>query len=91
MIKEEIDMKMMIDILKTVLVATGEYEARYHKAPVLFVNRSFYECLVANTEHIHFGLDNLSLCGYPVKVVFDDSDEIHFWVGEQKTIYEEEN
>ena len=86
-------MKMMIDILKTVLVATGEYEARYHKTPVLFINKSFLEYIRANMgNYFHVNLeDDMSLCGYSVKLVFDGSDEMRFWIGEEKTIYEEEN
>ena len=85
-------MKKMIDILKTVLVATGEYEVRYHKTPVLFINRSFLEYIRANMgNYFHSNLDNMSLCGYSAKLVLDDSDEMHFWVGEEKTIYGEEN
>ena len=85
-------MKMMIDILETVFVATGEYEARYHKPPVLFINRSFLEYIRANMgNYFHVNLDSMTLCGYPVKLVLDGSDEMHFWVGEEKTIYGEEN
>jgi hypothetical protein len=31
------------------------------------------------------------LYGCPAKLVYDDSDEIHFWIGEQKPIYGKEN
>ena len=84
-------MKTMIDILKTVLVATGEYEARYHKTPVLFINKAFYGYMMTNMVNIRVNLDSMSLCGYSAKLVFDGSDEMHFWVGEEKTIYGEEN
>jgi hypothetical protein len=33
----------------------------------------------------------MSLYGHPVKLVIDDSNEMHFWIGEQKLIYEREN
>lgn len=81
----------MIDLMKTVFVATDEYEMQYGKHPVLFINRAFYNALTADVElrdnHLYMGLDKMSLCGYPVKLVLDDSDEMHFWIGEQKLIY----
>jgi hypothetical protein len=85
----------MIDILQTVFTATDEYEMRYGKHPVLFINRSFYNALMAEMElfrdHLRISLDKMLLCGYPVKLVIDDSDEMHFWIGEQKPIYGKEN
>lgn len=85
----------MIDILQTVFAATDEYEMRYGKRPVLFINRPFYNALMAEMElfrdHLRIKLDKMLLCGYPVKLVHDDSDEMHFWIGEQKPIYGKEN
>ena len=85
----------MIDILQTVYTAADEYEMRYGKHPVLFINRLFYNVLMAEMElfrdHLYIKLDKMSLCGYPVKLVHDDSDEMHFWIGEQKPIYGKEN
>ena len=85
----------MINIMQTVFAATDEYEMRYGKHPVLFINRPFYNYLMADLEvrrdHIHIGLDNMLLCGYHVKLVQDDSNEMHFWIGEQKPIYGKEN
>ena len=81
----------MIDIMKTVFVAADEYEMRYGKHPVLFINRPLYNALMVDSglfrDGLYFGLDNMFLCGYPVKLVHDDSSEIHFWIGEQKPIY----
>ena len=80
----------MIDIMRTVFVAADEYEM-HGKNPVLFINKPLYNALMANRELIrdalYIGLDNMFLCGYPVKLVQDDSNEMHFWVGEQKPIY----
>jgi hypothetical protein len=42
-------------------------------------------------DALYFGLDNMFLYGYPVKLVHDDSREMHFWIGEQKPIYGKEN
>ena len=85
----------MIDLMKTVFVATDEYEMRYRKHPVLFINKPFYNALMVGgglfRDDLYLGLDNMSLCGYPVKLVLDDSNEMHFWIGEQKPIYEKEN
>jgi hypothetical protein len=85
----------MIDIMKTVFVAADEYEMRYGKQPVLFINKPLYNALMADRELFIDGLcltlDNMLLYGYPVKLVHDDSDEMHFWIGEQKPIYGEEN
>ena len=85
----------MIDIMRTVFAATDEYEMRYGKHPVLFINRPFYKALMADIELrrdcSYMGLDNMLLCGYPAKLVYDDSDEMHFWIGEQKPIYGKEN
>lgn len=85
----------MIDIMKTVLVAADEYEMRYNKHPVLFINRPFYNHLMADLElrrdYLYMGYGNMYLCGYPVKLVLDDSNEMHFWIGEQKSIYGKEN
>lgn len=81
----------MIDILKTVYAATDEYEMRYGKHPTLFINKPFYNALMVETklyrDQLYIGLDNMLLCGYPVKLVIDDSKEMHFWVGEQRPIY----
>lgn len=89
-------MKKNIDVLKTVLVAADEYEMKFGKHPVLFINESFYGALINEKEirRDHLMMiwpRNVALCGYPVKLVPDGSDEMHFWVGEEKTIYEEEN
>jgi hypothetical protein len=84
----------MIDIMKTVFVAADEYEMRYKKQPVLFINRPLYNKLMVDRDlrdSLCFGLDNMSLYGYPVKLVHDDSSEMHFWIGEQKPIYGKEN
>lgn len=85
----------MIDIMKTVFAATDEYEMRYGKHPVLFINRPLYNALMADIElrrdNLYVGYGNMLLCGYPVKLVLDDSNEMHFWIGEQKPIYGEEN
>jgi hypothetical protein len=84
----------MIDIMKTVFVAADEYEILYNKHPVLFINRSLYNALMVDRDlrdDLYFGLDNMSLYGYPVKLVHDDSREMHFWIGEQKPIYGKEN
>ena len=85
----------MIDIMKTVFVAADEYEMQYGKHPVLFINRPFYNALMAEMglfgDHLCIGLDKMSLCGYPAKLVHDDSSEMHFWIGEQKPIYGKEN
>lgn len=85
----------MIDIMRTILASTDEYEMRYGKHPVLFINRAFYKYLMTNELDIRyylcFGLDKMTLCGYPAKLVQDDSDEMHFWIGEQKPIYGKEN
>lgn len=85
----------MIDIMKTVFVAADEYEMRYGKHPVLFINRPLYNALMVDRElfrdGLYLGLDNMSLYGYPVKLVHDDSREMHFWIGEQKPIYGKEN
>lgn len=84
----------MIDIMKTVFVAADEYEMLYNKHPTLFINKPLYTYLMANRDlrdGFYIGYDNMSLCGYPVKLVLDDSDEIHFWIGEQKPIYWKEN
>lgn len=80
----------MIDIMKTVFVAADEYEMRYNKHPVLFINRPLYNALMVDRDlrdSIYFSLDNMSLYGYPVKLVYDDSREMNFWIGEQKPIY----
>lgn len=80
----------MIDIMKTVFVAADEYEMRYGKQPVLFINRPLYNALMVDRDlrdSVYFSLSNMSLCGYPVKLVHDDSSEMHFWIGEQKPIY----
>ena len=83
----------MIDIIRTVFATTYEYERRYGKRPVLFINRPFDNALMADMEIrrncLHTGLDNMILCGYPAKLVLDDSNEMHFWIGEQKPIYGE--
>lgn len=84
----------MIDIMKTVFVAADEYEMLYKKQPVLFINRPLYNELMADRDlmdNIYFSLSNMSLYGYPVKLVHDDSSEMHFWIGEQKPIYGKEN
>ncbi len=84
----------MIDIMRTVFAATDEYEMRYGKHPVLFINRPLYNALMADRDlrdGFYVGYGNMLLRGYPVKLVLDDSDEMHFWVGEQKPIYGEEN
>ena len=85
----------MIDIIKMVFVAVDEYEMRYGKQPVLFINRPLYKAIMCDTasfrDCLNFGFDNMWLCGYPVKLVLDDSDEMHFWIGEQKPIYGKEN
>lgn len=84
----------MIDIMKTVFVAADEYEMRYNKHPVLFINRPLYNALMVDRDFrddLYFGFDNMLLCGYPVKLVQDDSKEMHFWIGEQKYIYGKEN
>jgi hypothetical protein len=84
----------MIDIMKTVFVAADEYEMRYGKHPVLFINRLLYNALMVDRDlrdDLYFSLDNMSLYGYPVKLVHDDSREMHFWIGEQKPIYGKEN
>ena len=85
----------MIDIMKTVFIAADEYEMRYGKHPVLFINRPLYNALMADRElfrdSLYLGLDNMLLYGYPVKLVHDDSSEMHFWIGEQKPIYGKEN
>ena len=80
----------MIDIMKTVFVAADEYEMRYGKHPVLFINRPLYNKLMVDRDlrdSLYFSLSNMSLYGYPVKLVHDDSSEMHFWIGEQKPIY----
>lgn len=80
----------MIDIMKTVFVAADEYEMRYRKHPVLFINRPLYNALMVNIDlrdDLCLGLDKMSLYGYPVKLVHDDGREMHFWIGEQKSIY----
>lgn len=80
----------MIDIMKTVFVAADEYEMQYRKHPVLFINRPLYNALMVDRDlrdDLYFSLDNMSLYGYPVKLVHDDSREMHFWIGEQKLIY----
>lgn len=85
----------MIDIMRTVFVAADEYEMRYGKQPVLFINKSLYGNIMADRELLrdcsYMGYNNMWLCGYPVKLVIDDSDEMHFWIGEQKPIYGKEN
>ena len=84
----------MIDIMKTVFVAADEYEMRYRKHPVLFINRPLYNALMVNIDlrdDLYLDIDKMSLYGYPVKLVYDDSDEMHFWIGEQKPIYGKEN
>ena len=85
----------MIDIMRTILAATDEYEMLYGKHPVLFVNRPLYNTLMADRELFRDGLylsrDCMLLYGYSVKLVYDDSDEMHFWIGEQKPIYGKEN
>ena len=84
----------MIDIMRTILAATDEYEMRYGKHPVLFINRPLYNTLIADRElrdGLYFGLGNMLLYGCPAKLVYDDSDEMHFWIGEQKLIYGKEN
>lgn len=40
----------MIDIMKTVFVAAYEYEMRYRKHPVLFINRPLYNALMVNID-----------------------------------------
>ena len=40
----------MIDIMKTVFVAADEYEMRYRKPPVLFINRPLYKALMVDRE-----------------------------------------
>ena len=85
----------MIDIMRTILAATDEYEMRYGKHPVLFINRVLYHTLMADKDlfrdGLYLGIDNMLIYGYPVKLVYDDSDEMHFWIGEQKLIYGKEN
>lgn len=85
----------MIDIMRTILAATDEYEMRYGKHPVLFINRPLYNTLRADRnlfrDGLYLGIDCMLLYGYPVKLVYDDSDEMHFWIGEQKPIYGKEN
>ena len=85
----------MIDIMRTIFTAADEYEMRYGKRPVLFINRPLYNTLMADRELFRDGLylsrDCMLLYGYPVKLVIDDSDEMHFWIGEQKPIYGKEN
>ena len=83
----------MINIMRTVFAATDEYEMRYGKHPVLFVNKPLYNALMADRDirdGFYVGYGNMLLCGYPAKLVLDDSDEMHFWIGEQKPIYGEE-
>lgn len=81
----------MIDTMRTILVAADEYEMRYGKRPTLFINKSFYRAIMANRElfrdGLYSGVDIMSLYGYPVKLVYDDSNEMHFWVGEQRSVY----
>lgn len=85
----------MIDLVRTVFTAADEYEMRYGKHPVLFINKPFYNRLTADLElrrdHLYMSLDKMLLYGYPTKLVLDDSDEMHFWIGEQKPIYGKEN
>ena len=84
----------MIDIMKTAFVAADEYEMLYNKHPVLFINRPLYNALMVDRDlrdGLYFGLDNMSLYGYSVKLVHDDSIEMHFWIGEQKPIYPKDN
>lgn len=84
----------MIDIMRTVFAATDEYEMRYGKHPTLFINKPLYAYLMADRDlrdGFYIRYDKMSLCGYPVKLVHDDSSEIHFWIGEQKPIYGKEN
>ena len=85
----------MIDIMRTILAATDEYEMRYGKHPVLFINSVLYNTLMADRELFRDGLylsrDCMLLYGYPAKLVYDDSDEMHFWIGEQKPVYGKEN
>ena len=84
----------MIDIMKTVFVAADEYEMKYRKRPVLFINRPLYNALMVDIDlrdDLCFGIDKMSLYDYPVKLVHDDSREMCFWIGEQKSIYGKEN
>lgn len=85
----------MIDIMRTILAATDEYEMRYGKHPVLFINRALYHTLMADREFFRDSLylrcDCMLIYGYPAKLVYDDSDEMRFWIGDQKPIYEKEN
>lgn len=85
----------MIDIMRTILAATDEYEIRYGKHPVLFINKPLYRTLMADRElfrdGLYLGIDNMLIYGYPTKLVYDDSDEMHFWIGEQKPVYGKEN
>lgn len=85
----------MIDIMRTILAATDEYEMRYGKHPVLFINRTLYHNLMADKElfrdGLYLGIDNMLIYGYPAKLVYDDSDKMHFWIGDQKPIYGKEN
>lgn len=85
----------MIDVMRTVFTAADEYEMLYGKEPTLFINRPLYKAIMVDAElfrdALYLGYNNMSLCGYPVKLVLDDSDEMHFWIGEQKPIYGKEN
>lgn len=84
----------MIDIMRTILSATDEYEMRYGKRPVLFINRVLYNYLMSNVESrygMYVSYNNMLICGYPAKIVYDDSSEMHFWIGDQKPIYGKEN
>ena len=69
----------MIDIMKTIFVAVDEYEMKYRKRPVLFINRPLYNALMVDIDlrdDICLGIDKMSLYGYPVKLVRDDSREM---------------
>jgi hypothetical protein len=85
----------MIDTMRTILVAAYEYEMRYGKHPVIFVNRILFKVLTADKylsrDLLCLGYDKMSIYGYLAKLVTDDSDEMHFWLGEEMPIYGKEN
>jgi hypothetical protein len=82
----------MIDTMRTILAATEEYEMRYGKHPVIFVNRILFKVLTADKylsqDLLYLGYDKMLIYGCPAKLVTDDSDEMHFWIGEEMPIYE---
>ena len=80
----------MINLMKTVITATSEYEMQYGKRPILFINKAFQTALMtyiySHKYYLDIGSDNMSLYGYTIKLVLDNSDEMHFWLGEEKLI-----